>query len=277
MSDTGTKAGLFASVLDARARQAEARARILKWLPLVVALHVLALLGVAHSRRDPTRLARANSDDAAPVLRLLPAPPPPASASATSPSSGVTRKTIARRVLRRPQPRAVPREPEPLPSEEEAPPAPFDVSAPATLGALPGGTAGGVAGGVLGGVVGGLVQAGLARGGLGDAFTVSPDLTPEEREAWVARYLEALIRSRFMHVRYPHQAAAAGITGQVVLRVSIGARGQLLNLELLGRCPHPVLCDAAKETVINARPFPPPPPELGSPFLLELPFRYHLR
>jgi hypothetical protein len=37
-----------------------------------------------------------------------------------------------------------------------------------------------------------------------------------------------------------------------------------------------VLCDAAKQTVLDAAPFPPPPLELGDPFILELPFRYHL-
>ena len=93
---------------------------------------------------------------------------------------------------------------------------------------------------------------------------------------WVG-LMKALIRDRFERVRYPHLAAAAGITGsQVLMRVSISAQGRLLKLELIGRCPHPVLCDSAEETVRGPEPFPPPPPELGSPCLLELPFRYRL-
>ena len=103
-----------------------------------------------------------------------------------------------------------------------------------------------------------------------------PPLTPEEREAWIERYVETIIRARFMRVRYPHQAAAAGLKGEVMLRVSISPQGRLLELEQIGRCPHPVLCEAALKTMRNAEPFPPPPPELGNPCVFELPFRYHL-
>ncbi|MFL5350435.1 MAG: TonB family protein [Hyalangium sp.] len=123
----------------------------------------------------------------------------------------------------------------------------------------------------VGGGVGGVPGEVLPGGG-----PVPPPLTPEEREAWVERYVETLIHDRFEHVRYPHLASAAGIQGDVMLRLSISSQGQLLSMELLGRCPHPVLCDSAQETVRAAAPFPPPPPELGNPCLLELPFRYRL-
>lgn len=93
----------------------------------------------------------------------------------------------------------------------------------------------------------------------------------------VEQYAEMLISARFKRVRYPHQAAAAGIQGEVLLRVSMSAQGRLLGMELIGRCPHPVLCDSSMELVRKAAPFPPPPPELGNPFILELPFRYRLR
>jgi protein TonB len=179
---------------------------------------------------------------------------------------------VARRLLPRLKPAPLAPTPAPAPEVEDAPPS-SDEAPDVSGAALPTGVVmDSAAGAVVGGVVGGLMRGVLASG-------VPPPpspLTPEEREEWMERYMETLIRGRFMHVRYPHLAAAAGITGQVLLRVSINSRGRLLKLELLGRCPHPVLCDAATQTVRDAAPFPPPPPELGNPFLLELPFRYHL-
>lgn len=124
-----------------------------------------------------------------------------------------------------------------------------------------------VVGGVIGGVLGGVLSNGIP---------LPPPLTPEEREAMVERYAEMLIRARFSRMRYPHQAAAAGIKGEVLLRVSISPQGRVLELEQIGRCPHPLLCDSALEAVRKAEPLPPPPPELGNPFTLELPFRYSL-
>jgi protein TonB len=120
----------------------------------------------------------------------------------------------------------------------------------------------------VGGVLGGVLSSGAPTPQL---------LTAEEREALMEAYLEKLIDDRFERVRYPHLASAAGIQGEVLLRATISSRGRLLELKLLGRCPHPVLCDSAQETVRNAEPFPPPPPELGNPCILELPFRYRLR
>jgi protein TonB len=86
-----------------------------------------------------------------------------------------------------------------------------------------------------------------------------------------------MFRDRFENVRYPHQAAMAGIEGKLVVRISVGARGQLLGLEVAGYCPHYVLCDAAIQAVRDAAPFPAPPPELGGRVTVELPFNYHLR
>ncbi|MBN1204909.1 MAG: TonB family protein [Myxococcaceae bacterium] len=273
----GGKAGLFAFVLNAHAHQAERRARLLRVVPVILALHILAVVVLAPARRETARLPARAGDDDAPILKLL-AARPPLSSAAGAPAPSVTRRVVAREVPPRlkpaPQPTRAPESPTPsedIPEVDDAPSAPRDASE-AAGGAVPSGVAlDSVAGAAVGEVVGGLMRGVLASGA-----PAPPPLTPEEREAWVKRYMETLIRGRFMHVRYPHQAAAAGIAGQVVLRVSISSQGRLLKLELLGRCPHPVLCDAAQETVRNAEPFPPPPPELGNPFLLELPFRYHL-
>ncbi|WP_224250156.1 TonB family protein [Hyalangium gracile] len=281
--EAGAKTGLFASVLDGHPHQAERRARLLRVVPFVLALHLLALVLLSRERTEPVRLPARAGDEAAPVLTLLAARPAIASAvpaPAAAPAPAVPRSRVARKAL--PQPK-----PPPTPAPEPTPPSPPAEQVPAvadaawsshdtseaTGGAVPPDVAlDGVAEAAVAGVMGGLLRGVLASG----VPPPPPPLSPEEREEWVVRYMETLIRSRFMHVRYPHLASAAGITGEVLLRVSISAQGRLLKLELLGRCPHPVLCDAAQETVRNAEPFPPPPPELGTPFLLELPFRYHL-
>jgi len=281
--EVGAKSVLFASFLNAHAHQAEHRARLLRVVPLVFALHLLAVVALAQDRREMDRLPARAGDADAPVLKLLAARPalPSAAVPAAVPSQAVTRRGVARRVLPRltpaPLPTQAPQLEEPLPPSEDIPEADDTPSSPrdtseAEGGAVPTGVAldsveGVAVGEGVGGVQGGVLPSGVPA---------PPPLTSEEREAWVERYMEALIRDRFTRVRYPHLAAAAGITGEVVLRVSISSQGRLLNMELLGRCPHPVLCDAAQETVRNAEPFPPPPPELGNPCLLEMPFRYRL-
>ncbi|WP_224365430.1 TonB family protein [Hyalangium versicolor] len=273
---------LFASVLDARLSQVERRARLLRVGPFILVLHVLAIVVLERDPRSAIHLPVRAGEDDAPILRLLPAPPslPSTVAPPSAPVRVVSRRVVTRDVPPRPMsvplPPRAPEAPEPLPPPDSSPPA-SEVPASA-LGsaaadeASPGDALDEAPGSTVAGVAGGLVGAVLASG----AVAPPPTLTPEERDELVERYMEKLIRDRFMFVRYPHLAAAAGITGQVTLNVSISSQGRLLKLELVGRCPHPVLCDAAQETVRNAQPFPPPPPELGNPFLLELPFRYHL-
>lgn len=263
------RTGLFASVLHVRAHQAERRARLLWLVPFILALHIVAGVFLSPERRESVRLpARAGVDDA-PTLHLLAAPPilPSAQAPTAAPARAAPQRVAARKVFLRPKP--APR-PTRAPEAEESPP-------PDTAEAAGGAISTDVAQdsmeeNSIGEVVGGLLYGVLAGGA-----PVPPTLASEEREASVERYVETLIRERFMHVRYPHLAAAAGISGQVMLRMTVSPEGRLLTLELVGRCPHPVLCDAALETARNAQPFPPPPPELGKPLLLDLPFRYHLQ
>ncbi len=266
--EADAKAGLFACILDAHAHQAERRARLLRGVPLILALHLFAGVVLGPERREAVRLpARAGVDDA-PVLTLLAGRPVPPSAVAppAAPARAAPRRAAARKVFLRPKP--APR-PTRAPEVEESPP-------PHTSEAAGGAGSPDIALDSMEGISMGEVVGELMRGVLATGVSVPPPLTPEAREAWMERYVETLIRARFMHVRYPHLAAAAGISGQVVLRMTISAEGRLLKLELLGHCPHPVLCDAALETARDAEPFPPPPPELGNPFLLDLPFRYHL-
>lgn len=280
--EAGAKSVLFASVLNAGADPAERRARLSRVVPIILALHILAVMVLGPDRRDTERRpVRAGNDDA-PVLKLLPDRPTlPVVAATAVPAQAAPRRVAARKVLPLLKPPPLPtRAPEvekPLPPPEKLPEA---AAAPSS----PGDTSEAEGGATLTGVELDSVHevpvsegmGGVPGGGLSGGGAVPPPLTAEEREEWAERYMETLIHDRFEHVRYPHLASAAGIQGEVMLRVSISSQGRLLSMELLGRCPHPVLCDSAQETVRNAEPFPPPPPELGNPCLLELPFRYHL-
>jgi periplasmic protein TonB len=279
--EAGAESVLFASVLNPHAHQAGRRARLLWVVPLVLALHVLAIVVLAPARREASRLSIRAEDDAL-VLKLLAAPPalPSAVAAAAAPAQAITRRVAPRKELLRLRPAApptpAPKAEEPLPPPEDIPeaggaPSPHG-TAEAEGGALSTdavmdseeGAAASEGGGILGGVLSSIVP------------PPPPPLTPEEREAWIERYVETIIRARFMRVRYPHQAAAAGIKGEVLLRVTISPQGRLLKLEQIGHCPHPVLCEAALKSMRNAEPLPPPPPELGNPCTFELPFRYRL-
>ncbi|WP_164017827.1 TonB family protein [Pyxidicoccus trucidator] len=284
MPDTGAKVGtfdgaLFASVLHARARQAPDRGRSLWLVPLAIGFHAVALLGLAslwHGGSGGPGRPRDDSGDL--VLRLMsaPPPPPPAATSAT-----VARKTVARRSRPFPKPTFAQSQPTPVESPTspvEAPPSslPDTSELPGTDAAATGPA--GVPGGVAGGVVGGLIQGVLGASNPGLLLAPpSPRPSQEQLSTWRQEYFETMFRDRFENVRYPHQAAMAGIEGKLVVRISVGARGQVLGLHVLGYCPHYVLCEAAMKAVRDAAPFPPPPPELGGRVTVELPFNYHLR
>ncbi|MCY1017422.1 TonB family protein [Pyxidicoccus sp. MSG2] len=286
MPDSGAKAGghegaLFASVVHSRARQARDRQRALWLLPLALGFHALVLVGLTTAwHGDPGARAHATVDSGDLVLRLVPAPPPPPASTATSAPSNVARKTVARRPRPFPKPTLPTPGPAPVasptpPAEEAPPPTPdtADKGGTDVAAAAPAGMPGGIAGGVVGGLVRGVL--GASNPGL----VLSPPPRPTEQQlaTWREQYFETMFRDRFENVRYPHQAAMAGIQGRLVVRISVGARGQILDLGVLGYCPHYVLCDAAMKAVRDAAPFPPPPPELGGRVTVELPFNYHLR
>ncbi|MFP2927548.1 energy transducer TonB [Pyxidicoccus sp. 3LG] len=285
MPDTGTKAGtseglLFASIVHASARRAPDRARTLWLMPLALGFHVLVLLGATTVWHEGDRRATPSASDSGDlVLRLLSAPPPPPPAKAASRPASVARKTLARRARPLPKPTLsrpmlAPTEPERRPAEELPPEA--EVESPPDL--ADGAAAGGVVGGIAGGVVGGVVQQVLGASNTG-LLLAPPPPRPTEAQltTWREHYFETMFRDRFENVRYPHQAAMAGIEGKLVVQISVDARGRLLGLKVLGYCPHYVLCDAAMQAVRDAAPFPPPPPELGGRVTVELPFNFYLR
>ncbi|MFY2556073.1 TonB family protein [Corallococcus terminator] len=253
------------------------------WLaPLAVAFHVLVLVGLDTIWHGSTRAPQlATQDDDTLVLRLLAAPPPPPPAPAASTTSA-PRQASARRARSFPKPstpRAFtrPSEPRPLPTPEAPPPTEPTTPDSATVEARATASSSGVSGGVAGGVIGGVVNSVLAASSAGLLPVAQPPPSLEERTAWEEKYFEVMFRDRFENVRYPHQAAMAGIEGRFSLRITVGARGQLLEVSVVGPCPHYVLCDAAQAAVRDAAPFPHPPAALGPRVTVELPFNYHLR
>nr|BDT30943.1 energy transducer TonB [Myxococcus sp. MH1] len=274
--DDAADTRLFASVVDARSRSTADTTRTFWVAPLVVALHALLLVGLDSiwhgSTRTPTLTTK---DEDTLVLRLLAAPPPPPPApAATTPSA--PRLATARRARPFPKPTlSRPQHPRPeTPPVIDPPVARPQVAALDTVAAA---TPGGVSGGVAGGIIGGMVNSVLVASSAGLLPVTPPPPTAEQRAAWEEDYFEVMFRDRFENVRYPHQAAMAGIEGRFALRITVGARGQLLALSIVGRCPHYVLCDAAMAAVREAAPFPPPPSALGPRVTVELPFNYHLR
>jgi len=252
---------------------------------LSLVLHGLVLGGLVTLWQGASRPARApHTEDSALVLRLMASPPPPAPARAAAPAKTTARRPRPFKVaLPRPPP-ATPRPPAPVAPETgpETPATPgaetsvADAVAATAHGpsdAAPGATPGGEANGIIGGMVRGV----LAASSAGMLPVAPPPPSATERAAWEEEYFEAMFRDRFEDVRYPHQAAAAGIEGQFSVRISVDARGRLVALSVVGTCPHHVLCDAALAAVREAAPFPPPPAALGTPVTVELPFNYHLR
>ncbi len=66
---------------------------------------------------------------------------------------------------------------------------------------------------------------------------------------------------------YPILARRRNLQGEVLIRFKIDTQGKLVGLDLVGTCPHDILNKAAKEAVIKASPFPPPPNGLIQDFL----------
>ena len=263
---------LFRAVLEAPSAGAAARRRALRLLPLALVLHLLAL-GAAQTLRLSSHPGEASGTREPLVLHLL-APSPLASARGAPPSR--LRTPAPRRSLRRPQrlaPPAAPTAAQALstPPQKQVPlPSVEALAGVAAANAGVGGSgpaAAAAASAALGSVWG--VRGGSAIPGSG------PRPGPEQQRLSFEQYRELLYRSRFRRVRYPHQAAAAGITGIVNLRVLVGRWGEVLAMERLDHCPHPVLCEGAEEAVRLANPFPPPPRELGSPLTIHLPFRFY--
>jgi len=282
MADAGAKdrapeAALFASVLRTHAAPGQSPRRVVGLVLFVLMLHAAALLGVASLWHGvPRRMEGEATQGEVLVLRLT-APPasPPAGASTVSPPSPPRPRAARRtRPLRAPKPV---REPTPSPRRGPSEPAASEPAASEPLSvAPPASIATGRQGSLASRAVDGVTQRSLGPGVAGLLIEAPPVPPPDTRAEEERRDFEQMFRDRFEDLPYPHQARMAGIEGQLVLRISVGVQGQLVGLSVVGHCPHPVLCEAAQDTVRRAAPFPPPPPALGGKLTIELPFNYHL-
>ncbi|MBL8436636.1 MAG: energy transducer TonB [Zoogloeaceae bacterium] len=96
--------------------------------------------------------------------------------------------------------------------------------------------------------------------------------------ALVAGYRERLANLLAREQTYPRIAAARGWEGEVVLRVVIARKGQLVNVQVLRSSGHPVLDEHALALVADVQPFPALPLELpGNDLTVTVPVHYHLK
>lgn len=90
----------------------------------------------------------------------------------------------------------------------------------------------------------------------------SVDGTPDD--APTARYLrDWIVHTETIGNReYPHELIEAGITGRVIMAISLDADGQIVGIRIIGGSNHSALRDAARSLVRDAAPYPAVPPEV---------------
>ncbi|ATB45012.1 TonB family protein [Corallococcus macrosporus] len=258
------EAAPFASALRAREAPARSRQRLLALVLAATGLHAAALLGLASLWHGAPRRREGDAHQGEVlVLRLSAVPPAPRAGDVVQPTPPPPRP----RAARRPRPSRAP--PPPRATAPPSTPEPLSVGRPAGIASQGGGS-------LAERAVAGITQRALGAEVTGLLTAPPPAAAPEAPEDAARRSFEEMFRDRFNDVPYPDPARMAGIEGRLVLRISVGAQGQLVSMRVLGVCPHPVLCEAAQEAVRHAAPFPPPPPALGGRVTVELPFNYHL-
>jgi periplasmic protein TonB len=243
---------MFAGFLD----QAVARRRTgwLRRATVAVSLsaHAMVLaVGAAYSFWTVDEL---NPPRVAVSLITLPAPPPPPPAAR------------AARATPKPKPRPQPTLQQPVTTTPTQPqPDEADTKGDEAQAGEREGVEGGVTGGVAGAV---LTSAAPPR---------LPQLSPQERQGLIRRYLEEILRTRIAsRLRLPAEAERLGVEGTVVMLLAIDGGGRLVGLRTAGACPHDILCEAAARTIREAAPFPPPPVALGGGLQAEMPLTYRL-
>ena len=215
-------------------------------IPLLTATNVLPQV--------PTMMAFVTAAPAAPPPP--PPPPPPARAAGAA----------------RPTPPA-PKNPETAAPIE----APADVKAEASTGtASTGGSAvGGVEGGVVGGVEGGVVG-GVVGGVLGGIVASVPPPPPPQAPRGPVRVGGQIKTPDLTHrvePVYPDLAAAAHITGIVILEATVGTDGCVQSVKLL-RSAHSLLDKAAVEALKQWQYSPLVLNGIPTPFLLTVTFTF---
>jgi TonB family protein len=90
------------------------------------------------------------------------------------------------------------------------------------------------------------------------------------------RYLRSLTARIRQHRQYPYLARRQGLEGTVCVRISLGARGQLVALRVTCGGENVSLVEAAMTAVTDAAPFEPLPPDLGTSLAVEVPIVFRL-
>ena len=170
----------------------------------------------------------------APPPTAPPPPPPPAPASAARPTPAARRATPP-----------APKKPElaaPIETPAEVKPEATTEAAESTDnagGGVEGGVAGGIEGGVVGGVTGGVV------GGLASSTPPPPPPPPApKRPVRVGGQIRTPALVHRVEPIYPDVAAAAHITGLVILEAQVGTDGCVESVTVL-RSRHRLLDEAA--------------------------------
>jgi periplasmic protein TonB len=88
------------------------------------------------------------------------------------------------------------------------------------------------------------------------APNAAADVAPAADPSLLARYGQALSELLARQQRYPRLAAARGWEGDVVLKLVIARKGQLVGVQVVRSSGHAVLDENALELVAAAQPFP---------------------
>lgn len=90
-------------------------------------------------------------------------------------------------------------------------------------------------------------------------------------------YRANMLRLTYRHVVYPSRALDRGISGDVVMAITIDRRGRMQNLDFAIKANSNLLNRAAEKAVENAAPFPSVPKQLvGESFTFKIPIRFRI-
>lgn len=96
--------------------------------------------------------------------------------------------------------------------------------------------------------------------------------------AMLAHYGQTLSEILARQQQYPRLAAARGWEGEVVLKLVIARKGQLVGAQVIRSSGHAVLDESALALVTAAQPFPPVPGQTPDRDLeVTVPVHYQLR
>ena len=99
-----------------------------------------------------------------------------------------------------------------------------------------------------------------------------PAATNPETDAYILSVLKIINQRKV----YPAEALDRGEEGRVMVAVSVGADGQVLDVRIEETCPFARLNHAALQTVSQIKSFPPLPKGVAGPIHLHIPLVYRV-